>query len=167
VRKNPFAETGEIKNVLNSIPTIATPEFTAQAHNLYADELHKPKPPLDPNASEDEDDGPPIPTMRVAGVVYGKQVSATLQIGEQYMQVTPGQMVPASNPIYRVDRIEQEKVYLSRRWEMGSGDNAKKGVQRIEVGLTARAASPGGGAYGAPGGYPGGYPGSGSPVPTF
>jgi len=164
-RKNPFAETKEIDDVLKSIPEPPVPEFTAQAHNIYVDELHKPKPPVGEVLAEDETDGPPIPTMRVAGVVYGKQVSATLQIGEQYIQVTPGQMVPASNPLYRVDRIEQEKVFLSRRWETGSGPTSKKGVQRIEVGLSARAASPGGAGYGAPGGYPGGYPGGG--VPTF
>jgi hypothetical protein len=80
------------------------------------------------------------------------------------MQVTPGQMIPASNPIYRVDSIEQDTVRLSRRWEIGS----RKGVQRIEVGLSARAASPGGAGVGGgmPGGYPGGggYPGA---VPTF
>jgi hypothetical protein len=164
VRNNPFAENKELKDVLDNIPAIAgPPEVTAQEHRIYQDELYKPKPPVQVD-DQDDREGPPIPTMRVAGVVYGKQVSATLQIGEQYMQVTPGQMIPASNPLYRVDRIEQETVHLSRRWEMGT----RKGVQRIEVGLAARAASPGAGGYGAPGapgGYPGaGYPGAGAPL---
>lgn len=162
-RTNPFAENSELKDVIDNIPVDKKPDVLAQEHRIYQDELYKPKPPVDVTKDE-PGEGPPIPTMRVAGVVYGKQISATLQIGDQYMQVTPGQMIPASNPIYRVDRIEQETVHLSRRWEMGE----RKGVQRIEVGLTARAATPGGGAFGAPG-VPGGYPGypGAAGVPTF
>lgn len=163
VRKNPFRQNKELQAVLDSVPPPPEgPVAMAQMHNIYVEELYKPKPVVLVDDQEDTA-GPPIPTMRVAGVVYGRQVSATLQIGQQYIQVTPGQMVPASNPIYRVDSIEQDTVHLSRRWEIGN----RKGVQRIEVGLAARAASPGGGGFGgAPGGYPGsggGYPG-GAPV---
>jgi len=164
VRKNPFRQNKELQAVLDSVPPPPEgPVAMAQMHNIYVEELYKPDPPVLVD-DQDDTDGPPIPTMRVAGVVYGRQVSATLQIGQQYMQVTPGQMVPASNPIYRVDSIEQDTVHLSRRWEIGN----RKGVQRIEVGLAARAASPGGGGFGgAPGGYPGaggGYPGG---APNF
>ena len=93
VRGNPFAENTELKDVLASIPEPpGQPKIVAQEHRLYQDELHTAKPVVDVS-KDDQNDGPPIPTMRVAGVVYGKQISATLQIGDQYMQVTPGQMV--------------------------------------------------------------------------
>lgn len=163
IRKNPFAQNKELQKVLDSIPDPPPPpDVAAQAHNIYVEELYKPK-PVTQVGDQEENEGPPIPTMRVAGVVYGRQVSATLQIGQQYMQVTPGQMIPASNPVYRVESIEQDTVHLSRRWEMGS----RKGVQRIEVGLSARAATPGGGAFngGGAAGYPGaGYPGANPPA---
>jgi hypothetical protein len=51
--------------------------------------------------------------------------------------VIPGKMIPESNPVYRVERIEQDKVHLTRRWEMGT----RKGTQKIEV-LVAGSSTP-------------------------
>jgi hypothetical protein len=100
--------------------------------------------------------------MRVAGIVQGSdQLSAMIQMGDVFMQVTPGNMIPEGNPVYRVERIEPSKVVLTRRWEMGE----RTGVQRIEVALAnGQSQNQGFGMSGA--GYPGGgmaggYPGGG------
>jgi hypothetical protein len=161
-----------LKKSLDSIPIIVNPqpkESVAPELDVYK-ELYKPKADVKVTSGEDQNDGPPIPAMRVAGVIFGSSAgpTATMQIGDQFIQVTPGKMIPEGNPVFRVERIEQEKVVLSRRWEMGS----KHGVQRIEVTLAGSAGRAGGagfagggypgagGGMGYPGGMRGGYPGS-------
>jgi len=152
---NPFRQNRDLAEVLRSVPKnepFAPPPTIAPELEVYK-ELYKPKPVT--TVSQDENEGPPIPAMRVAGVIFGQTAgpSATIQIGDQYMQVTPGKMVPNDNPVFRVERIEQEKVILTRRWELGG----RKGVQRIEVTLAGSSARPGGfGAPGAGGNGPGG-----------
>lgn len=155
-RTNPFAPNREIRDVLASIPRPTQgPVVLAEAHDLWK-ELNPPKPPEQVDTTEDA--GPPVPPMRVTGIVLGSQVAAVLQIGSQYMQVTPGRMIPEGNPVYRVERIETDRVVLTRRWQAGE----RKGVQRIEVNLAGGAAPV---APVAPGvGVPGGNrPGPGLP----
>lgn len=160
-RANPFEENSDLKDAIGSIPKPVgppeLPETMAPELHVYS-ELNPPKPK---DVVEDDDvAGPPIPPMRVAGVVFGNQVTATLQIGDQFLQVRPGQMIPDGNPVYRVERIEQDRVELVRRWQRGD----KKGVQRFEVTLQggAQQRNPGSGFYG--GGRPG-MPGGGGNGP--
>ncbi|HEU4754747.1 MAG TPA: hypothetical protein VFU47_16685, partial [Armatimonadota bacterium] len=128
-RGNPFAPSKEIQGVLDSIPDIQIPPTLAAPHDLYR-ELYTPKPQTD--VAADENDGPPVPPMRVAGIIQGSdQLTAMIQMGDVFMTVTPGNMIPEGNPVYRVERIEPSKVVLTRRWEMGE----RKGTQRIEVAL--------------------------------
>lgn len=168
-RANPFGPNTEIAKVMDSIPK--PPElldYPAQ-QNIYG-ELHTPKPPK--GASDNDDlDGPPVPPMRLAGIIQGSdRLTAMLQMGSSFMAVHPGQKVPDANEgPYRVDTIEPNRIMLSRRWEIGD----RKGVQKVEVPLSdgQRTAAvggypgggaggyPGGGAPGMPGGYPGGGPG--------
>ena len=42
--------------------------------------------------------------------------------------MTPGKRIPESNPVYYVERIENDRVVLIRRWEV----NGVKGVQRCD-----------------------------------
>lgn len=143
VRRNPFLPSGEIDEVIRSIPDTERPVFLADAHPLYQ-ELYKPKETV--AVSDDENEGPPVPPMRVTAVVLGSQVSALMQIGGEFFSVVPGQSIPSrDNPIYRVEQIEAGKVVLTRRWEEGS----RKGVQRIEVPIS-QAAGGGGAQRGGP-----------------
>ena len=158
VRGNPFAPNKELAEVLKSIPTPPTsPEAVAPAHDIY-NELYEPPPSV--TVSDDENEGPPVPPMRVTGIILGTQVSALMQIGGEFLQVTPGKWLPNdNNPIYRVERIEQGKVILTRKWEEGN----RKGIQRIEVGISGAS---GGGSGFRPGGgtRPGMFPGMGGPA---
>lgn len=156
-RANPFKENPDLLDVEKSIPSITTPPSIAPQLSIYVDELHKPKPSTKVATDSAQEGEPPIPAMRLAGVVYGEKVSATLQIGDAFVQAVPGAMVPPTNPLYHVDRIEQEKAYLSRRWEL----NGHKGVQHIEVTLAGAPPRAGGFAPGMPGGGPGGANGPG------
>jgi hypothetical protein len=147
-RSNPFRPNKDLQEVIDSVPTIDLPPTLAAPHNLFA-ELYTPKPPE--GVSEDEGEGPPVPPMRVAGIIHGNdQLTAMIQMGDVFMTVTPGNMIPEGNPVYRVERIEQDKVFLSRRWELGD----RKGVQRIEVALAngQRGQAPVGSVPGFPGG---------------
>lgn len=146
-RLNPFKETKEVKAVEDSIRIYEPPPSIAPPQSIYIDELHKPKPNTKVATDAAQEGEPPIPAMRLAGVVYGEKVSATLQIGEAFVQAVPGSMVPPTNPLYHVDRIEQEKVYLSRRWELAG----HKGVQHIEVTLAGAPPRAGGFTPGIPG----------------
>jgi hypothetical protein len=133
-RSNPFAPNTEMQQVVDSIFTVtANPDY-ALAHDIY-NELNPPKPQV--VGEGEEEGGPPVPPMRVAGVMMGAQVSAIMQVGSEHFQVIPGKMIPESNPVYRVERIEQDKVHLTRRWEMGT----RKGTQKIEV-LVAGSSTP-------------------------
>lgn len=149
VRRNPFQPNTELAKVIDSIRTFTQQENVASSHDLYA-EIRPPKPAVQQDGGEDG--GPPIPAMRVSGVVQGtSQITALLQIGSEFIQVTPGAMIPRDNPVYRVERIERDKVVLTRRWEQGE----KKGTQRIEVSLAGNAPAAGAGVIGGPGGFPG------------
>lgn len=158
VRGNPFAPNKELAEVLKSIPEPPNaPEAMSPKHDLYT-ELYEP--PASVTVSDDENEGPPVPPMRVTGIILGTQVSALMQIGGEFLQVTPGKWLPnENNPIYRVERIEQGKVILTRKWEEGN----RKGIQRIEVGISGAA---GGGTGPRPGGgfRPGMMPGMGGPT---
>lgn len=157
-RSNAFQENADLRKVIDSIQEV--PENVAASHNLYA-ELNPPD--QRQQISTDENEGPPVPPMRLVGVVFGRQLTGMLQMGSEYIQVTPGKMIPSENPIYRVQRLEPDKVVLTRRWEIGN----RKGVQRIEVPLAESAAPPSmpvGGMGGAPGMMPG--LGSGGPPGT-
>lgn len=156
-RGNAFAPNAELKNVIGSIPPKpGQPTVMATAHDLFL-ELNPPKPDVEV-AGEGADQGPPIPPMRVSGIVLGNVVSAVLQLGDgnnsQFINVVPGKMIPEGNPVYRVASIENGSVTLVRRWEEGN----RKGVQRIEVTLSG-SANRGGGNFGGGGG--GGVPASG------
>jgi hypothetical protein len=161
-RRNPFAPTTELRGVIASVRVAQAAQPIAEAHPLYQ-ELNPPKPQV--QLATDDNDGPPVPAMRVSATVEGFQVAAILQMGDQYFQVTPGKMIPDDNPVFRVEKIEKDKVLLTRRWRLGN----RKGVQRITVPLvgsaTQTAGTPGGGfpggMMGAPGGASGGAPGSG------
>jgi len=163
-RSNPFAENPELKQVVASVPVVS-PDI-APAQDLYGEV----RPPQLPKYEAGDDlEGPPIPPMRVSGIVEGRQIAALLQIGAAHIQVTPGMSVPNDNPVYRVERIEKDRVFLSRRWEYGE----RRGVQRIEVPLQGDPSAqqgfggggfPGAGGAGAPGGGgpgSGGFPGGG------
>jgi hypothetical protein len=152
-RANPFAPNSDIRQVLDSIPTV-DPDL-AFPHDIYQNELYKPPLPVTPG--DDDQGGPPVPAMRVAGIVQGTdQLSAMLQMGDAFLHVTPGNMIPEHNPIYRVERIEPDKVILTRRWEVGT----RKGTQRIEVALAHGQVStpmmPGAGGFPGAGGNGGG-----------
>lgn len=155
-RSNAFTENKDLRDVIASVQT--PPENVAASHSLYA-ELNPPE--ARPQISTDDQEGPPPPPMRLVGVIYGSVLSAMLQMGSEYIRIKPGAMIPSENPVYRVERIEPDKVILTRRWEMGN----RKGVQRIEVPLATSAAPPPmpvGGAMpggGGPGSMPGGYGG--------
>jgi len=160
-RANPFRENSDLAAVVKSVPE-RTPDIPAPP-GLY-DEIKPQKPIV--TETGDELEGPPIPAMRVSGIIEGQQVAAMLHIGSAYITAIPGQEIPKDNPTYRVESIEKEKVVLTRRWELGN----RKGIQRIEVPLAADPSQQLGGIGGFPGGpgmlgggsggFPGG-PGSG------
>jgi hypothetical protein len=109
-------------------------------------------------------ESPDIP-MRMAGVLWGPRVYGLLEVNGEVNSYTPGDTVAS---LYRVERIERDKMILSKRL-----NNGKR--KRIEVPLSGNPylqgqqgtydPTTGAGGYGAPGGYPGsgpgGYPGSG------
>jgi hypothetical protein len=104
----------------------------------------------------------PDPPMRMAGVLWGPRVYGLLEINGQVNSYTPGDTVQS---IYRVERIERDKMVLSKRLA-----NGKR--KMIDVPLAGSpyadqsyptdtsGAYPGAGGYPGPGGA-GGYPGSG------
>lgn len=162
-RRNPFEPNVELAKVMKEVPPPPTmPEYIADRHALY-EELNPTKPSTRVvSGFEDEEGGPPIPPMRVAGFVEGSQLSAILQIGSglsgTYINATPGKMIEYAGNTYRVESIEQGKVSLVNRWEIGD----RKGTQRIDVELAnAATRAP---AYAAPiyGGTPGSAPTGGS-----
>jgi hypothetical protein len=111
-------------------------------------------------------ESPDIP-MRMAGVLWGPRVYGLLEVNGEVNSYTPGDTVAS---IYRVERIERDKMILSKRL-----NNGKR--KRVEVPLSGNPYlqpqggydPTGAGGYGAPGGYPGsgpgGYPGSGPGAP--
>ncbi len=156
-RDNPFKENSDLLAVVRSVPQ-RDPDL-APAHALYNEVM-----PIRATVNEQGDplEGPPIPAMRVTGIIEGQQIAAMLQIGGAYITAVPGQEIPKDNPTYRVEAVEKDRVTLTRRWAFGD----RKGTQRIEVPLAAdpsqQAAFGGGfpGGAGQPGG-PGGSGGSG------
>jgi hypothetical protein len=97
----------------------------------------------------------------MAGALFGNRVYGVLEINGQSQVVNPGDRVG----IYRVERVEREKIVLSRP--------GRQGRRRVEALLTGNPALAGQiptgdptlpgapGAYGGPPGAPGG-PGGGS-----
>jgi hypothetical protein len=149
-RSNAFAPNNELKQVIGSIPPDPkAPTIMSTPHDLFL-ELNPPKPEVEV-AEQGADQGPPIPPMRVSGIVLGNVVSAVIQLGDgnaaQFINVVPGKMIPEGNPVYRVASIENGTVTLVRRWEQGN----RKGVQRIDVTL-AGSSNRGGGNFGGGGG---------------
>jgi translation initiation factor IF-2 len=101
-------------------------------------------------------ESPDIP-MRMAGVLWGPRVYGLLEVNGQVDSYTPGDTVAT---IYRVERIERDRMILSKRLSDGKR-------KQVEVPLAGSPYAQGqydttGGAGGYPGGYgaPGGYPGA-------
>jgi hypothetical protein len=98
----------------------------------------------------------PDPPMRMAGALFGNRVYGVLEINGQTQVVNPGDKVG----IYRVERVERDKIILSRP--------SRRGRKRVEAQLTGNPALanqyPTGdtGVPGGPAGY-GGAPGYGPP----
>jgi hypothetical protein len=106
----------------------------------------------------------PDPPMRMAGALWGNRIYGVLEINGQTQVVNPGDKIG----IYRVERIERDRIILSRP--------GRKGRRQVEAQLTGNAALenqyptgdtgvPGGpagygpGGMGVPGGIPGRPPG--------
>lgn len=106
-------------------------------------------------------ESPDIP-MRMAGVLWGPRVYGLLEVNGQVDSYTPGDTVAT---IYRVERIERDRIILSKRLLDGKR-------KQVEVPLAGSPYAQGqydttggaGGYPGAPGGpgggYGGGYPGA-------
>src|SRR5262249_11761425 len=70
-----------------------------------------------PSPGEEAEPVLPVPPMRVAGVHTGSIVAAILEVnGQTIPAVVPGStfQVPGSGDQFRVDRIERDKVMISR-----------------------------------------------------
>jgi hypothetical protein len=99
----------------------------------------------------------PDPPMRMAGALWGNRVYGVLEINGQSQVVNPGDRVG----IYRVERVERDRIVLSR-----PGRTGRRTVEAPLVGNPALQqqfpvpdpTAPGG-APGYPGGIPGGPPG--------
>jgi hypothetical protein len=115
----------------------------------------------------------PDPPMRMAGVLWGPRVYGLLEINGQVNSYTPGDTVQT---IYRVERIERDKMVLSKRLSSGKRKmidvplaGSPYADQSYGTTDTTGGAYPGAGGYPGPGGYPssGGYPGSGPGAPPY
>jgi len=104
----------------------------------------------------------PDPPMRMAGALWGNRIYGVLEINGQTQVVNPGDHIG----IYRVDRVERDRIILSRPSRKGrrqveaqlTGNQALE--QQYPTGDTGVPGGPpgyGGGAMGMPG--PGGMPG--------
>ena len=163
-RENPFKENTELLAVVKSVPQ-QDPDL-APAHALYNEVM-----PIRATVNEQGDplEGPPIPAMRVTGIIEGQQIAALLQIGGAFITAVPGQEIPKDNPTYRVEAVEKDRVILTRRWAFGE----RKGTQRIEVPLAGDPSQQAGFGGGFPGGAglrggsggPAGSGGAGGPRP--
>jgi hypothetical protein len=111
-------------------------------------------------------EAPDIP-MRMAGVLWGPRVYGLLEVNGQVDSYTPGDTVAN---IYLVERIERDRIILSKRLSNGKRKKVEVPLAGSPYasqyqGYDPNAGVPGTpGGYGAPGGYPGapgGYPGSG------
>lgn len=151
-RKDPFKTPSDLAPeptpIAASLP--ATP-------NLYVEERNRALQQPTPEQFARE---VPDPPMRMAGALWGNRVYGVLEINGQTQVVNPGDKVG----IYRIERVERDKIVLSRP--------ARRGRRIVEAPLagnpalqqqypTPDAGVPGGPAgYGGPGGgYPGGAPG--------
>jgi hypothetical protein len=97
----------------------------------------------------------PDPPMRMAGALFGNRVYGVLEINGQTQVVNPGDKVG----IYRVERVERDKIVLSR-----PGPQGRRRVEAQLAGNPALAGQYPTGDPGVPGG-PAGYgpPGGGAP----
>jgi hypothetical protein len=148
-------------------PTALMPEEPPLAqvlpptNNLYVEERRRQV--LEPTAEQFARDVPD-PPMRMAGALWGNRVYGVLEINGQSQVVNPGDKVG----IYRVERVERERIVLSRPSRTGrrtveatlSGNPALQQQYPVDSGV------PGGPAgYGGPPGA-GGPPGGGGPGRT-
>lgn len=117
-------------------------------------------------------ESPDIP-MRMAGVLWGPRVYGLLEVNGEVNSYTPGDTVAT---IYRVERIERDKMVLSKRLSSGkrklidvplAGNPYFQG-QTGAPDPTGGYGAPGYGGYGPPGAPPGspyGGPGYTPPLP--
>jgi hypothetical protein len=99
------------------------------------------------------------PPMRMAGIIHGPRVFGILDVAGQTQIVRPGQTVG----LYRVERVERERIVLSR--PIGGGKRRQIDVP-LQTNPTAQQQVGGPGYPGDPnsGGFPGGgFPGGGFP----
>ena len=151
-RRNPFDPNAEVNEAIGLIVvgTGTTPDVYAPRLDIFRDL----NPPRSDVVAEGEDEGPPIPPMRVAGILQGRVVAAILQVGGQTIgPISPGQMVLDT---YRLERIEPERVILSRDYEV-RGRTKKQVIEVTLAGIPGTA-----GAGGGAGGFSGGL--SGAPM---
>jgi hypothetical protein len=100
----------------------------------------------------------PDPPMRMAGALWGNRVYGVLEINGQTQVVNPGDKVG----IYRVERVERDKIVLSR-----PGRRGRRTVEALLAGNPSLAGQYPTGDSGIPGGPTGygGPPGGGSGGP--
>jgi hypothetical protein len=93
------------------------------------------------------------PPMRMAGIITGRRIFGILEVNGQSQLVRPGQTIGQ----YRVERVEPEKIVLSR--PTTGGKRRTVDVPLLAGNPAFQQQFPGG----APGGFPGdpGLPGSG------
>lgn len=96
----------------------------------------------------------PDPPMRMAGALFGNRVYGVLDINGQTQVVNPGDKVG----IYRVERVERDKIVLSR-----PGPQGRRRVEALLAGNPALAGQYPTGDPGVPGG-PAGYGPPGGPA---
>jgi hypothetical protein len=98
------------------------------------------------------------PPMRMAGVIHGPRVFGILDVAGETRVVRPGETVGP----YRVERVERQKIVLSR--PIGRGKRRQVDVPLLDNPNAAQQfgqpGGPGGpNSGGAPGGFPGAVPG--------
>jgi hypothetical protein len=97
------------------------------------------------------------PPMRMAGVIHGPRVFGILEVAGETRVVRPGETVGP----YRVERVERQKIVLSR--PIGKGKRRQVDVPLLDNPNAAQQygqpGMPGPNSGGGPGGFPGGAPG--------
>jgi len=112
-RSDPFQYNSELRGLYGEMrPLFTEPVVLPPAHVDQWYELYKP-PHGREEGNEDVVPNLPVPPMRVAGIHNGNVVSAILEVqGQVQPPVVPGAKVLND---FRVDRIERDKVVLSRK----------------------------------------------------
>jgi len=128
-RANPFAFAGDLKAARENYikppppppgppPPRPEPPPDSPEHDPIYYELNPPRPEGAAGSTVSEEfPEPPIPRMRVVGILHGNVISAIIEIDGQVITqpLTPGKTVRD----FRVERIEPNKVVLSRRYDAG------------------------------------------------